>query len=81
MAFIETIPVDKADGLLKKQYDLSLKRDRRVANIIQLMSQNPKALDDLLRLYTTVAYGKSSITRAQREMIALVVSTINQCHY
>ena len=51
MAFIETVPVEKAEGPLKRQYELSLKRDRRVANVIQALSQNPQALDDMVRFF------------------------------
>jgi alkylhydroperoxidase family enzyme len=32
-------------------------------------------------LYVTVMRGESDLSRAQREMIAVVVSTANQCHY
>ncbi len=81
MPHIEIIAPERATGKLARQYDASLRRDRRVAGIIQVMSQNPEALDDLLRLYGTVAYGPSGLTRAQREMVAVVVSRVNGCRY
>ena len=81
MTYIETIPEGEATGKLKRQYDASLQRDRRVAGIIQALSLNENALDDLLRLNGTVAYGESGLSRAQREMIAIVVSKANGCRY
>jgi alkylhydroperoxidase family enzyme len=81
MTYISTIPPSQATGPLKAQYDLSLQRDGRIATIIQAMSQNPAALTDLITLYTTISRGPSGLSRAQREMIAVVVSKANGCHY
>ncbi len=81
MPYIDTIPEDDATGTLARQYAASRTRDRRVAGIVRLMSQNPDALADLMRLHATVAMGPSGLSRAQREMIALVVSRANGCLY
>lgn len=81
MAYITTVPEDQASGKLEEQYELSRRRDRRVAGIIQVMSQNPDALADLMQLYTTVARRPSGLSRAQREMLALTVSRANGCKY
>jgi alkylhydroperoxidase family enzyme len=32
-------------------------------------------------LYAHLMRGRSDLSRAQREMIAVVVSTVNRCHY
>ena len=45
------------------------------------MSQAPAALEELMRLYTTVGHGPSGLTRAEREMIAVVVSRATRCRY
>ena len=81
MAYIETIPPEDADGVLKEVYDLGIRRDGRVAAILRVMSQHGEALSDLMRLYMTIAYGPSGLSRAQREMIAVAVSKANGCHY
>jgi len=36
---------------------------------------------DSIRLYSTIMFGDSPLTRAQREMIAVVTSEVNECHY
>lgn len=81
MPYIATIPEEQATGTLARQYAKSRERDRRVAGIVRVMSQNPDALEDLMRLHATVAMGPSGLTRAQREMIAVVVSRANGCLY
>ena len=81
MAYIETIPPADADGVLKEVYDLGIRRDGRVAAILEVMSQHGQALSELMKLYMTIAYGPSGLSRAQREMIAVVTSQANRCHY
>ena len=81
MAWIDTINERDADGSLKDQY-AKLKDSRSgVDNILKIHSLNPESLDDNVQLYKTIMYGKSPISRVDREMIAVLVSSINQCHY
>ena len=42
---------------------------------------SPAALKDSIRLYATLMFGESPLSRAQREMIAVVTSQANECHY
>lgn len=71
----------RADGLLRKVYDAAIKRAGRVFNILKVQSQNPQALQASMSLYTTIMNGESPLSRAQREMLAVVVSRQNSCHY
>ena len=81
MAWIDTINERDANGSLKDQYE-KLKDSRNgVDNILKIHSLNPESLDTHVRLYKTIMYGKSPISRVDREMIAVLVSSINQCHY
>ncbi len=81
MAWIDTINERDADRSLKDQY-AKLKDSRGgVDNILKIHSLNPESLDAHVRLYKTIMYGKSPIRRVNREMIAVLVSSINQCHY
>ncbi|MBT4661071.1 MAG: peroxidase [Candidatus Marinimicrobia bacterium] len=81
MAWIDTINERDANGSLKDQY-AKLKDSRSgVDNILKIHSLNPESLDAHVRLYKTIMYGKSPIRRVNREMIAVLVSSINQCHY
>ena len=81
MAWIDTINERDANGSLKDQY-AKLKDSRNsVDNILKIHSLNPESLDAHVQLYKTIMYGKSPIRRVNREMIAVLVSSINQCHY
>ncbi len=53
----------------------------RLANILASHSLNPAALDAHLRLYRTIMFGPSPLSRAEREAIAVAVSAANECHY
>lgn len=50
-------------------------------NILASHSLNPAALAAHQRLYQTVMFGPSGLTRAEREAIAVCVSAANDCHY
>jgi alkylhydroperoxidase family enzyme len=79
--WIEQVPIEEADGLLKQQFDEAIKRAGRVWNIVHVMSQNPAALRDNIRLYITLMMGESPLSRTQRELLATVTSAEMECHY
>ena len=81
MAWINVINEEKATGSLKDQYNNLIEPWGGVDNILKIHSLNPESLDAHVRLYKMAMYGKSILHRREREMIAVVVSTINQCHY
>jgi len=81
MAWIKFIEEEEASGKLKKYYK-HIKRTRgKIANILKVQSLNPDALKAHLDLYLALMFGKSGLTRIQREMIATVVSATNNCDY
>ena len=81
MPWIKEILPEDATGLLKRQLDAAIKRTGRVWHIVQIMSINELTLKDSFRFYQTVMMGNSPLTRSQREMLAVVVSTENHCYY
>lgn len=81
-AWIRVVSEHNAEGLLKELYDQE--RDRRtgkVDNILKVHSLHPETLRAHADLYHTVMHAPSGLTRAEREMIAVVVSALNRCHY
>ena len=81
MAWIAEIDEREAEGSLKDQYSKLKESWDGIDNILKIHSLNPESLAAHVQLYKTVMFGKSPIPRIDREMIALVVSSINQCHY
>lgn len=81
MPWIKQIPIEEATGLLKAQFDAALKRAGRVWHIVHIMSLNPRAMRDSIAFYATIMMGESPLSRIQREMLAVVVSSENDCYY
>ena len=81
MAYIETIDPEKATGLLKQVYDYAIQRAGRIFNVLRIMSLNPETLQASMGLYMATMHAPSKLSRAQREMIATVVSRENDCYY
>ncbi len=81
MPYLEPIPYDEAEGPLKHEYDSAMRRAGRIWGIVAIQSHNPAALRDSIRFYSTLMFGESPLSRAQREMIAVVTSRVNECPY
>lgn len=81
MPWIDVIGHDEAQGLLRAEYDAAMSRAGRIWHIVSLMSQNARSLQASMRFYGAIMFGPSPLTRSQREMLACVVSRLNQCLY
>ena len=81
MAYIRYVDDAEAPPELEATYDRLRQRAGYVANILRIHGLNPPSLDAHFAYYKTVVLGRSPLSRAQREMIAVVVSSINECHY
>lgn len=80
--WIESIPPESAEGLLARLYKAAIARAGKVYNILRCQSLQPATLRASTQLYTEVMFSPASpLSRAQREMIATVVSKINGCQY
>jgi alkylhydroperoxidase family enzyme len=81
MSWIKTIHLHEATGALKREYDAAIQRAGRVWNIVRIMSLNPGTLRASMRMYSATMREPCGLTRAQREMLATIVSKTNGCHY
>ncbi|MFQ5864956.1 MAG: carboxymuconolactone decarboxylase family protein [bacterium] len=81
MAWIRTISEEEATGSLKQQYDAAIERAGQLFNIVKISSLKPEILRTFIQLYLQLMHGPSGLSRAQREMIAVVVSVLNHCRY
>ncbi len=81
MSWIQEIEVTDAEGKLAEVYAELLASRGKVANILQVHSLNPNAMASHLDLYMSIMFGKSGLSRAEREAIAVVVSATNECEY
>jgi uncharacterized peroxidase-related enzyme len=81
MAWIKVVEPVEATGELKQEYDAAVKRAGKVFNILKVQSLNPAALQASMQMYRTTMFGPSGLSRAEREMLATVVSWANHCFY
>lgn len=81
MAYIKIIEHEEADGLLKNIYDKLVEKRGKLADVHKIQSLNPETIVKHMDFYLSIMFGKSPLSRAQREMIAVVVSVANGCLY
>ena len=81
MAFIPYVPYAAAEGLLADLYRRYDRGDGTLDNIIRIHSLNPRSMKDHVELYAHLMRGPSPLTRVQREMLAVAVSSFNDCFY
>jgi alkylhydroperoxidase family enzyme len=78
---LRLIDEGEATGQLKEQYDAAIGRAGKVFNIVKSMSLNPRVLGASMDLYRVIMFGPSELSRVERELLAVVVSCANDCHY
>lgn len=81
MPWIRQVPIDKATGLLKREFDRALERAGRVWGIVRIMSLNPRVMKSSMDFYGAIMHGASPLSRARRELLATVVSRELACRY
>ncbi len=97
MTWIKTIPPDQADEQLQRRYKavhslypdeyretvLAVKNpdDGTVDSVSQAHSLIPAAMEHALSTFGVLMADELPLTRRQQEMIATVVSALNQCFY
>jgi alkylhydroperoxidase family enzyme len=81
-AWIETIPADEVSGELARKYErMADPHTGKLDHILMVHSIHPRSMQDHWELYRTSMKRESGLSHAEREMIAVVVSSINACHY
>jgi hypothetical protein len=81
MAYVTQVPQEDAVGIVAGVYESARRREASVAKIITLMSGDGRSLQGSMYFYTSLMKSPNSLTPAQREMLATVVSNANDCYY
>ena len=81
MAYIRTVDRQDTNTELGAAYEKVAGARGEVANILKIHGIQPRVMLAHLALYTELMFGRSELTRAEREMIAVAVSVTNHCHY
>ncbi|CAN5818929.1 hypothetical protein BH23ACT4_BH23ACT4_17090 [soil metagenome] len=81
MAHVHVLTHEESTGVVREEYDKALKRAGRIWNIVSVQSQLPEVMRDSMRLYGSIMFGPSPLSRSQRELLAATTSQINECFY
>jgi uncharacterized peroxidase-related enzyme len=81
MPWIKVIGEDEAEGAVRDAYDDVVRARGKLSNIMTVQSLNAEAMAKHLELYLALMFGDSALSRLERELIAVVVSSANRCEY
>jgi len=82
MAWIKMISEEDAEGKLADLYKKYRVRDSGMMDhILKIHSLDPPTMESHIQMYKQLMFGPSELSRKEREMIAVVVSVENSCHY
>jgi uncharacterized peroxidase-related enzyme len=81
MPWIHTVAEPDAGEELSRVYSRLKKERGKLSNIMQVQSLQPKAMEAHMDLYMAVMFGRSGLSREERETVAVVVSAANRCEY
>jgi uncharacterized peroxidase-related enzyme len=81
MTRIKVIQHEEATGRLKDIYDNLVKTRGKLADVHTIQSLRPESIVKHMELYMDIMFSRSELSRAEREMIAVIVSVSNQCEY
>ena len=81
-AWIDTLEEDEVSGRLVDLYQAALDPESgRLDHILKVHALHPAGFEAHLKLYRTVMRSTRSLPKVDREMIGVVVSKLNGCHY
>jgi len=81
MARITVIEYHEATGRLLEIYDEIIRKRGKLAEVHKIQSLRPESIIKHIDLYMEIMFSKSELSRADREMMAVIVSEANNCTY
>ena len=81
IAWLRVPAEEDAPPGVKALNDKAIEKLGFVPNVLRVYALRPRHLELWNAFYDDLMRGDSALTRPQREMIAVVVSTVNRCHY
>ena len=81
MPRIKVIEYEEASGRLKEIYDDLVDKRGKLAEVHTIQSLRPESIVKHIDLYMEIMFTRSELSRAEREMMAVIVSASNKCEY
>ena len=81
MARIKVIQHEEAEGELKSVYDDLIVKRGQLSEVLKIQSLHPSSIKSHTAFYMDIMFSKTQLLRAEKELIAVVVSVANGCVY
>ena len=81
MARINIVEPGEATGALAEIYQDIIQKRGKLADVHKIQSLRPDSIIKHMDLYLEIMFSRSELSRAAREMMAVIVSAGNQCEY
>ena len=81
MARIKIIDHPESEGRLREIYEEIVQKRGKLASVHKVQSLRPESIVHHMDLYMEIMFSRSELSRAEREMMAVVVSNANGCRY
>ena len=78
---LPTTDAAKLDNDLKAAYAKCIEKLGFVPNVLQAYSLRPQKLRNFMAMYNELMLAPSGLSKLEREMVAVVVSSANRCYY
>lgn len=75
------VPRDQFDDGLRKYFNVAEEKLGFLPNVLRAYAWNPERLRWFSRFYNEIMLGESGLSKLERELIAVVVSSANRCWY
>ncbi|MFK7744803.1 MAG: peroxidase-related enzyme [Roseobacter sp.] len=78
---LDLAPVDPLPPATQKYFDVCMDKLGMIPNVLQAYAFDIEKLDAFTGMYNNLMLAPSGLSKLEREMIAVVVSSINKCFY
>ena len=73
--------VDPLPEATQKYFDICTEKLGMIPNVLQAYASNIDKLNAFTGMYNDMMLGPSGLSKLEREMIAVAVSSVNKCYY
>lgn len=81
MTALDLPPADPLPDDIARYYEVCEEKLGMIPNVLAAYSFEPDRLRGFSQMYNALMLGESELSKAEREMIAVVVSSLNHCYY
>lgn len=81
MSRINVIQHEDAGPPLKEIYDDLVQKRGKLSEVLKIQSLHPQSIQSHVQFYMDIMFSKTALNRAEKELIAVVVSATNGCLY